>query len=152
MPTGLAATVGEACGSLSLWLALEDPDSCLFSIYADPSVVDRSAVPLLVEWSAGDMKQRSTRALLGKEGLAALARPPDGAANNPEGPVPLSIISLRAERELVERLLAGVVAWHEAGRPRTDALRISAFPKGQQVVVSPESRVLEKRWTTLVVS
>jgi protein-L-isoaspartate(D-aspartate) O-methyltransferase len=152
MPTGLAATVGEACGSLSLWLALEDPDSCLFSIYADPSVVDRSAVPLLVEWSAGDMKQRSTRALLGKEGLAALARPPDGAANNPEGPAALSIVSLRAERELVERLLAGVVAWHEAGRPRTDDLRISAYPKGQRAVVQPENRVLEKRWTTLVVS
>ena len=46
VPTGITATVGEACGSLSLWLALEDPDSCLFSIYGDPSVVDRSAVPL----------------------------------------------------------------------------------------------------------
>src|SRR5439155_1737271 len=41
VPTGITATVGQACGSLSLWLALEDPDSCLFSIYGDPSVVDR---------------------------------------------------------------------------------------------------------------
>ncbi len=152
VPTGITATVGQACGSLSLWLALEDPDSCLFSIYGDPSVVDRSAVPLVVEWSAGDMKQRSTRALLGKKGLVALSRPPGGELDRPEDLVPLSIVSFRAEPELVQRLQALVIAWHEAGRPRTDALQISAYPKGKSVAPSPEARVLEKRWTTLVVS
>ena len=152
VPTGITATVGEACGSLSLWLALEDRDSCLFSIYGDPSVVDRSAVPLVVEWSAGDMKQRSTRALLGKKGLVALSRPPGGELERPEDLVPLSIVSFRAERELVDRMRSYVRAWDVAGRPRTDALRIRAYPKGRRVPVPPEAQALEKRWTTLVVS
>ena len=152
MPTGINATVGEAGGSLSLWLALEDPDSCFFSIYGDTSVVDRSAVPLLVEWPAGDSKQRSTHALLGTRGLVALGRPPDAAANSRQAPVALSVVGFNAEPELVERLKAHVVAWDEAGRPRTDALRIFAYPKGQSVSVPPNARVLEKRWTTLVIS
>ncbi len=152
VPTGITATVGEACGSLSLWLALEDPDSCLFSIYGDPSVVDRSAVPLVVEWSAGDMKQRSTRALLGRKGLVALSRPPGGELDRPEDLVPLSIVSFRAEPELVDRMHSHLDAWERAGRPRTGALRIFAYPKGQNVSLSPEARVLEKRWTTLVIT
>ena len=152
VPTGITATVGEACGSLSLWLALEDPDSCLFSIYGDPSVVDRSAVPLVVEWSAGDRKQRSTRALLGKKGLVALSRPPGGELDRPEHLVPLSIVSFRAEPELVERMHSHLEAWERAGRPATDALRISAYPKDRRAQVTPGARVLEKRWTTLVIS
>jgi hypothetical protein len=44
------------------------------------------------------------------------------------------------------------MAWDRAGRPRTEDLQISAYPKGQSVAPSPEARVLEKRWTTLVIS
>ncbi len=152
VPTHFTATLREAGGSLSLWLALEDSDSCLLSIYADASVVDGSAVPLLIEWQAGDKKQRLTRALLGKEGLVALARSRDAWIGNGETPVPLSIVSLRAEPELVERMQSYLLAWDRAGRPRTDALRIFAYPKGQTVPKLPDARVLEKRWTTLVVS
>lgn len=151
-PTGITATVGEACGSLSLWLALADPDSCLLSIYGDPSVVDRSAVPLLVEWSAGDRKQRSTRALLGREGLVALGRPPDAPHDKREARVPLSVVGFKADTGLVDRLKAHVIDWHEAGRPRTEALRIAAYPKAQHVALPSGARLLEKRWTTLVVS
>jgi protein-L-isoaspartate(D-aspartate) O-methyltransferase len=104
VPAGLTATLREAGGSLSLWLALEDSDSCLLSIYADPAVVDRSPVPLLIEWAAGDKKQRLTRALLGDEGLVALARSPDAWIADGDRSVPLSIVSLRAEPALVERM------------------------------------------------
>ena len=152
VPTGLTATVREAGGSLSLWLALEDPDACLLSIYADASVVDRSAVPVLLEWSAGDKKQRLTRALLGPHGMAALSRSPDAFIGDRETSLPLSIVSLGAEPQLVERMRSRVGAWDRAGRPRTDALRISAFPKGVSVLVPPSARVLEKHWTTLVIS
>jgi len=152
LPTGINATRREACGTLSLWLALQDSNSCLLSIYADPSVVDRSAVPLLVEWAAGDKKQRSTRALLGNEGLVALSRPPDARVGDGETSAPLSIVSLRAQPELGERMRTHLLAWDAAGRPRTDALRISAYPKALRVLAPPDASVLEKRWTTLVVS
>ena len=152
LPTGISATIREACGSLSLWLALEDPDSCLFSVYADPSVVDRSPVPLLVEWSAGDKKERSTRALLGRQGLVALSRSADGWPAGKEASLQLSLVSFRAEPELVERMHARLIDWNAAGRPRTDALRISAYPTRHGVPPGPKGRLLEKRWTTLVVS
>ncbi len=152
MPTGVRATLREAGGSLSLWLALEDADSCLLSIYADASVVDRSAVPLLIEWPAGDKKQRLTRALLGENGLVALSRSARDSIGNGETSVPLSIVSFRAEPELVDRMRSYVRAWDSAGRPRTDALRIRAYPKGRRVPVPPDAQALEKRWTTLVIS
>ena len=151
VPAGVTATHREAFGSLSLWLALEASDSCLFSIYADTSVVDRSPVPLLIEWSAGDKKQRLTRALLGEKGLVALSRSPEAWVADGES-APLSIVSLRAEPELVEKMQSYLLAWDRAGRPRNDALRIFSYPKGQSVPVLPDARVLEKRWTTLLVS
>jgi hypothetical protein len=98
------------------------------------------------------MKQRSTRALLGKKGLVAISRPPGGELDRPEDLVPLSIVSFRAEPELVERMNSHLEAWDRAGRPPTDALRISAYPKDQRAQVTPDARVLEKRWTTLVIS
>ena len=152
VPTGVSATLREAGGSLSLWLGLEDSDSCLLSIYADASVVDRSPVPLLIEWPAGDKKQRLTRALLGEKGLVALSRPADASIGNGDTPLPLSIVSFRAEPKLVERMQSHVRAWDRAGRPRTDSLQILAYPKGQRVPVPSEARALEKRWTTLVIS
>jgi protein-L-isoaspartate(D-aspartate) O-methyltransferase len=152
VPAELTATLREAGGSLSLWLALEDSDSCLLSIYADAAVVDRSPVPLLIEWSAGDKKQRLTRALLGEKGLVALSRSPEAAIRNGDTRVPLSIVSLGAVPELVERMRSALRAWDQAGRPRTDALRISAYPKDQRAPVPVGARVLEKRWTKLVIS
>jgi protein-L-isoaspartate(D-aspartate) O-methyltransferase len=150
---GISATLREAGGSLSLWLALDDPDSCLLSIYADAAVVDRSPVPLLIEWPAGNKTQRLTRALLGERGLVALARSPHARIGNGERPVPLSIVSLGAEPELVERMRSSLRSWDRAGRPRTDTLRISAYPKGQNVSVKQRrGRILEKQWTTLLVS
>jgi protein-L-isoaspartate(D-aspartate) O-methyltransferase len=152
VPAGVIATHREAFGSLSLWLALEDSNSCLLSIYADASVVDRSVVPLLIEWPAGDKKQRLTRALLGEKGLVALSRSVEAWGADGEASAPLKIVSLRAKPELVERMGSILRSWDRAGRPRTDGLRIFAYPKDQRVPVSPEARVLEKRWTTLVVT
>ena len=148
IPTGLSATPQEAGGSLSLWLALEDADSCVLSIYADAAVVDRSPVPLLFEWQAGGKRQRFTRALVGQNALAALSHP-TGVRN---ARLPLSLVSFGTDRELEERMQSRVMAWDQAGRPRTDALRISAYPGAQNVSVRQHSRILEKQWTTLVVS
>ena len=152
VPAGLTATRREAFGSLSLWLALEDSDSCVLSIYADVAVVDRSPVPPLIEWEAGDKKQRLTRALLGEKGLVALSRPPDSRPDKHDARRPLSIVAFRAEPELVDRMRAHLIAWDAAGRPPTGALRISAYPKDRPVPVRHDARVLEKRWTTLLVS
>ena len=112
------------------------------------SVVDRSPVPLLFEWQAGGKRQRFTRALVGQNALAALSHP-TGVRN---ARLPLSLVSFGTDRELEERMQSRVMAWDQAGRPRTDALRISAYPGAQNVSVRQHSRILEKQWTTLVVS
>ncbi len=82
----------------------------------------------------------------------ALSRPPGGELDRPEDLVPLSIVSFRAEPELVDRMHSHLDAWERAGRPRTDALRIFGYPKGHSVPVPQAARVLEKQWTTLVIS
>jgi protein-L-isoaspartate(D-aspartate) O-methyltransferase len=150
--TGISANLEEAFGSLSLWLALEDPDSCSLGIYAEPSVVDRSPVPLFVEWPSGDRKERSTVALLGKHGLVALARSSDVDRENRNSSVDLSIVSFGEEPHLVTRMRNHLGAWDAAGRPATEALRISAYPKGYRNRELSAGSIVDKRWTTLVIS
>jgi protein-L-isoaspartate(D-aspartate) O-methyltransferase len=150
VPTGITATLREIFGSLSLWLALEDPDVCSLGIYAEPSVVDGSTVPLLIEGPSGDKKYRSTVALVGNGGLVALSRPP-APHKDLDASVPLSIVSFRAEPQLVRRMNAHLMSWEAAGRPRTDALCVCAYPKVGHPLTADAS-VLAKRWTTLVVS
>lgn len=151
VPTGVTATLQEAFGSLSLWLALEDPDSCSLGIYAESSAVDGSAVPLLVEWPSGDKKERSTLALLGNGGLVALSRPRGAPPEDRHASVPLSLVTFGAEPPLVKRMHDHLIAWDAAGRPRPDALRVCAYPKAHGHPVAPGASILEKRWTTLAV-
>jgi protein-L-isoaspartate(D-aspartate) O-methyltransferase len=151
VPTGITATLREIFGSLSLWLALEDPDACSLGIYAEPSVVDGSAVPLLVEGPAGDKKFRSTFALVGNAGLVALSRPL-APHKELDASVPLSLVSFRAEPQLVKRMNAHLMSWEAAGRPRSDALCVCAYPKAPGHPLTADASVLAKRWTTLVVS
>ena len=149
VPTGLQVRLRELFGSLSLWLAVEDPDFCSLGIYAEPAVVDRSPVPLLFEWPSGKKKERSTMALLGQRGFVALARPSNAS---PEASTPLSIVSFGAEADLVNRMRAHLVAWDTAGRPSTESLRISAYPKSLGRPQTSGGRTVEKHWTTLVIS
>ncbi len=150
VPTGIEASVREESGSLSLWLALKDPDSCSLGIYGDPSIVDGSVVPLFVEWLSGNNKERSTLALLGSGGLVALSRPP-GSSQDRDQSAALSIASFRAEAQLIERMRDHLIAWDAAGRPRTDTLRIAAYPKTESHLLPSDASILEKRWSTLAV-
>lgn len=151
VPTEIEATVQEAFGSLSLWLALEDPDSCFLGIYAEPSVADGSPVPLLAEWPAGNRKQRSTVSLLGKHGLVALARSADDPTDR-EASAMLSIVSFGDEPDLIRRMQRHLQAWDSAARPKTEALRIRAYPKAVRVPELSAGSLVEKRWTTLLIS
>jgi hypothetical protein len=82
----------------------------------------------------------------------ALSRRPDARITDGETPVPLSIVSLRAEPALVQRMQAHLRAWDAAGRPRTDALRIAAYLKAHDHPVPSDAWTLDKRWTTVLVS
>jgi protein-L-isoaspartate(D-aspartate) O-methyltransferase len=150
-PSGIEARLREVFGSLSLWLALADADSCSLGIYAEPSVVDRSPVPLLLEESSAYIKERSTLALLGKRGLVGLSRPAGGAADR-EASVALSVVSFGQELDLARRMRDHLAAWSAAGRPRTETLHIDAYPKADADLNLPGGSRVEKRWTTLVIS
>lgn len=148
---GIQLSVEKEYGSLSLWLALADSDSCTLGILAESSVVDRSDVPLLIEYSAGDRKQRATLSLLGERGLVALARPPNGPLDS-TGPVPLSIVAFGEAAALVARMQGHLAAWDRAGRPKTEALQIRVYPKPNQGLENVAGSIVDKRWTTLVIS
>ena len=151
VPMGIQLRVEKEYGSLSLWLALEDSDSCTLGILAESSVVDRSDVPLLIEYSTGDRKQRAALTLLGERGLVALARPPNGPLDS-TGPVPLSMVAFGEASELVARMRGHLAAWDRAGRPKTESLRIRAYPKPHQDLQEVAGSIVDKRWTTIVIS
>lgn len=151
VPAGIELSLKEEFGSLSLWLALEDPDSCSLGILAEPSVVERSPVPLLIEYPAGDRKERATLALLGKRGLVALARPSDGPLD-PKTSVALSIVAFDEDSALTGRMREHLAAWDAAGRPKTESLRIRAYPKPVRDPKVFGGSIVDKRWTTLVIS
>jgi protein-L-isoaspartate(D-aspartate) O-methyltransferase len=151
VPAGIELSLEEEHGSLNLWLALEDPDTCSLGISADPTVVDRSPVPLLVEYPTGDRKLRATLALLGKRGLVALCRTSDGPLG-PKTPVALSIGAFGEELTLIGRMREHLAAWDAAGRPKTESLRIRAYPKPVRDPKHLAGWIVDKKWTTLVIS
>lgn len=149
--TGLQLDLENDYGSLSLWLALEDNDNCLLGILGEPSAVESSGVPLLIEYSTGDKKERATLALLGEGSLAALGRP---AVNNAdaEAAVPIYIVSLGSDSSLVKRMQDHLRRWEGVGRPKTSSIHVQAYPKPHPDLRRMGGSIVDKKWTTVVIS
>jgi hypothetical protein len=104
-----------------------------------------------MEYPTGKRRERATLALLGKPGLVALARP-SSANIDPKMPVALSIVAFGAEPALIGRMRGLLAAWDAAGRPKTQSLRIRAYPKPVRNPKLLAGWIVDKRWTTLVIS
>ena len=81
----------------------------------------------------------------------ALARPSDGPLD-PKTSFALSIVAFGNEPALSGRMREHLVAWDAAGRPKTESLRIQAYPKPVRDPKSFGGAIVDKRWTTLVIS
>jgi protein-L-isoaspartate(D-aspartate) O-methyltransferase len=148
--TAVKATPLEVWGNLTFWLALREPDFC--SLHANSIVAERDLVPLLFEFS-NHGGSRMTHGLSDGSSLAMLMRLADQppAPDEPaEPPFELYVRGFGSGAPLAQRLAEQVIAWDRAGRPATDAVRISSYPQDTPYTPSADEVVLEKRWSRLV--
>ncbi|MGH2521414.1 MAG: hypothetical protein ACRDH2_02820, partial [Anaerolineales bacterium] len=132
--------------SLSLWLALHEPELCGLS--AEGEWTQRNLVPCLVEIE-GRWPFCVTSGLLDENGLSVLMRAShsdrqDGSAFE------LWVRSFGVGEALVQRLKDHLVAWDAAGRPTTDKLHIRAYPAEAEYTPNPGESVIRKHWTHFV--
>jgi protein-L-isoaspartate(D-aspartate) O-methyltransferase len=116
VPTGVDVTATDLWDGVPLWVALHEPG--VARLFALAGAADRAFVPPLVEVPS----ETFTLAVAGERSLAALAlRDPDAEpfepVARPFGP---------AGDALAGRLAACVRAWDAAGRPASEALRVTA--------------------------
>jgi hypothetical protein len=95
-----------------------------------------------------------TSGLLEDGHLCVLTRPPDQPAPPEQiddaAPFELFVRSFGPGEALAHRLIERVVSWDAAGRPSDVGLRIRVYRRDSDRVPSPTERVVEKRWTRLV--
>ena len=154
--TGVVVRLGEVLSGLTLWLMLREPNGR--ALIAQGEMVDRGIVPPLAGYSGSEWKVASTGVVTGDKGLVALMRPPGQSVplidlNDPSAsdtPFPLFVRQFGTDESLAQRLLAQVRAWDEAGRPSPTGLRIRAYQKDSDYVLSESEFVIEKKWTRLI--
>lgn len=151
-PSGVYVSPPEVVfGGLALWLSLRVPGLC--TLMAEGQFADRDFVSYFMI-NQGEWKRCWTIGLLGDEGLCVFVRPPkqDSSSEQPEGPQPseLFVRSFGRGTELARLLVDQARAWHAAGRPSGNSLRIRAYPKNTEYVPSTDEFVVRKRWTQLV--
>ena len=153
LPTPVRVGDGEVWNSLSFWLALHDPTSCILS--AEAGATRAELVPHLL----GSSSFHYTIGLFDGTALAllTLARPsgePPPAAGGDALPtsLPLAVRSYGPHDRLARRLVDDLIAWDAAGRPHEARLRLRAYPLPAAYLAAPNETVVDKRWTRLVVS
>lgn len=156
-PVGVAVTPDTGWGSLALWLALWEPGYCAVHV-EDETDAPSPGVPPIPSLLGGN-SGRWTEGLVGTGGLALLGL----ADEHRSEPVDLGADGARRrglvvhryglDATLADRLASQVVAWHRAGRPGDQGLRIRAYPRATAAAqpVPAGSAVLPKRWHRFVV-
>jgi len=143
--SGRAATVGEIFGGLYLWLALHDARFVQLGSSGTTAMPHVLGLPGKLSLTAG---------LLDASGLCVLTPAEAAPATSLADPRALDV-SVRLFGEaggLARDLIALVRAWDAAGRPGTAGLRVTAYPRDGDYRPSPGERVIDKRWSRLVVA
>ena len=148
---------GDLWDGFGLWLALIEPEACrLLAAPDDPDTPARGAVDGERMFRAG--AARATVGLLVDSprgaGLAAvlLDREPDSPP-----PWPIQVQAFGPAGELaVDRVLAALFAWRDAGRPTAADLRLTVIPRptptsGPSEATTPAVAVVEKEHCRLLV-
>jgi protein-L-isoaspartate(D-aspartate) O-methyltransferase len=155
-PAGVEVTAWDVLmGSLWTWLALHESHLCKLS--ARDEMVERNIVPPLFGVD-GKQKLTGTAILLDETGLAALMRPPDQPVplvpiDQVFAPVafPLYVRQFGADTSIARRLIGQIQAWEAAGRPSFEGMRIRAYPKDAEFLLSEGEFLIEKQWTRLII-
>ncbi len=150
LSTDIRITPRELWSGLDLWLDLHEPNSC--GLTASGEWVKRDVVPYLFGYSD---KFCSTGGLIeDAQRCALMMRPPDQVPpvdfSADEPPFTLYVRSFGPDDTLAQRLIERVTAWHAAGRPAIEQLRIRAYPLDKEYVPSANECVVLKRSIRLV--
>lgn len=148
-------TLCEVAFGLWTWLALSEPK--LGRLVAHGDLVERQIVPPLIG-VGGEWKSVSTVGLFEERGLATLMRPPGQSAPLLDinevfastSPIALYVRQFGPGDSLARRLIGRIQAWHAAGRPSSDGVRVRAYPKDASYMPAEGEFLVDKKWTRLV--
>ncbi|MBI1800288.1 MAG: methyltransferase, FxLD system [Chloroflexi bacterium] len=150
-PTGLEVTTHELWLGLVFWLALRERDCC--TVMASGEWLKRNAAPDPPELFSWPEQGRSTNGLVGADnGCALLMRPaPVADLTKDEQPFPLHVRCFGPAEQAAARLIEQSLAWHKAGRPMVESLRLQAYPWREAVEPPSGAQVVRKPATQLIV-
>jgi len=151
LDTTVSVTRREIWSSLTLWLALHEPDLIFLE---DVDVQETSPVPYLYSMvSVADKKKAlSTVGLYTPEGMAFLMQPPSHSPFSEEEEAyktksfSLFVRGFGLEDTAVHRLRAHILAWEQAGRPAPDNLYIQVDPISNNHHPVRSSLIVKKKW------
>ncbi len=145
IPLEIRATSGELWAGAILWLALHAPTMC--SLVATGEAAAHQLIPSPLSSSP---TYRATAGLLGEDSICVLARGPDEAVPLDDMPFGVAIRCFGPRDGVAQRLIDHLHDWSEAGRPSTDGLRITAFPRDMMPANVPHGHIIDKPQTRLV--
>ncbi len=150
LDTAVSITGREIWRSLTLWLALHEPDLIFLE---DIDVPKTSPVPYLYSMvSVADKKKAvSTVGVYTSEGMAFLMQPPNASPFSQDeddrtAPFPLFVRGFGPGDTAVHRLRAHILAWDQAGRPDSDNLYIQVDSIANNHHPVGSSLIVKKKW------
>jgi protein-L-isoaspartate(D-aspartate) O-methyltransferase len=149
LPTNISVTGSEVYGGLVLWTALREPGFCWLEAVGPQA--EARPVPLLFALPG---KYRSAAGVFEETGASFYMRAPgdrfDGGLEAATRAFDLYVRAFGEGAGLARRLCRHAQAWHAAGRPGADGLRVRVFPIDSDYEPAAHEHVIAKRWTRLV--
>lgn len=143
-PLEISVTMREAWRSLSFWLALCEPNICNLEAVGDWYF--QAHIPILYHFTPKKTPMGLSIGIIAEDSLAFLT-------NQAENDTVMALeIYAYGAPTTAEQLAAHIDAWHQADRPTSSQLQISALPSTATRPISPKTIVLPKPFTTFVIT
>lgn len=122
--TEVRVSVTDVLGGLGFSLGLADDRATHLGIVAPVGEIDDGLVPRVVEWPNGQLRDRSTPALVEADQIAYLAWSADGGTSTSHP----AEIRHHGDEALAEHLAGQIQAWDHSGRPGVRQFSVTCAP------------------------
>jgi protein-L-isoaspartate(D-aspartate) O-methyltransferase len=148
----LELSLGQLLGALPFWFALRGYLPCSFQLMANEDEEVQAPLALITPSTYGISSMQALR--WGNSLLLWLLPENDEADPGVKWSqrFPLAVRLLHPQPGLLEQLRADLAAWRAQKKEFNQQIRLYAYPRGTQIAPTPDTALIEKRWTSIVVS